>query len=116
ALPCSQARSIEHLEFPTVKEHSLKWLWEESPTFAMYRGDEWMKEPCRSCDEKETDFGGCRCQALALTGDASNTDPACSKSPHHHLIQEAIEAADAARNKHLEGQRLIVREAGAVTV
>ncbi len=115
ALPCSQARSIEHLDFPTVKEHSLKWLWEESPTFAMYRGDEWMKEPCRSCDEKEKDFGGCRCQALALTGDATNTDPACSKSPHHHLIQEAIEAADAARNKHLEGQRLIVREAGAVT-
>ncbi|MEH6579240.1 MAG: pyrroloquinoline quinone biosynthesis protein PqqE [Amphritea sp.] len=111
ALPCSQARSIETLEFPTIREHSLKWLWEESPTFKIYRGNDWMKEPCRSCDEKEKDFGGCRCQALALTGDPTNADPACSKSPHHHLIKEAIKKSEQPREL---GYELIVREAGAV--
>lgn len=98
ALPCSQARTIESLDFPTVKDHSLKWLWKESPAFKAYRGDDWMKEPCRSCDEKEVDFGGCRCQALALTGDAANTDPACNKSPHHHIIQDAIKQAAKTRD------------------
>lgn len=107
ALPCSQARSIETLDFPTVKDHSLKWLWEESSTFKAYRGNDWMKEPCRSCDEKEVDFGGCRCQALALTGDPANADPACSKSPHHHIVQAAIE--DAAKTREL-GYELILRD------
>ncbi|MBW6389902.1 pyrroloquinoline quinone biosynthesis protein PqqE [Billgrantia antri] len=97
ALPCSQARTLETLDFPTVREHSLEWLWRESPTFRKYRGAEWMKEPCRSCDEREHDFGGCRCQALLLTGDAANADPACSRSPHHHVIQEAVERAQAAK-------------------
>lgn len=106
ALPCSQARSIETLDFPTVKDHSLKWLWEDSPTFKAYRGDDWMKEPCRSCDEKEIDFGGCRCQALALTGDAANADPACSKSPHHYIIEEAVK--QAAKTRDLDA-KLIVR-------
>jgi PqqA peptide cyclase len=109
ALPCSQARSLDHLDFPSVRDHSLQWLWEESPLFKMYRGNEWMKEPCRSCDEKEKDFGGCRCQALALTGDAINADPACSKSPHHRIIQEAIEEAKLAREIE---SALIVRHAG----
>ncbi|MBZ0329462.1 pyrroloquinoline quinone biosynthesis protein PqqE [Halomonas sp. ANAO-440] len=90
ALPCSQARTIDTLAFPNIREHSLEWLWRESPTFQKFRGDGWMKEPCRSCDEREKDFGGCRCQALLLTGDAANADPACSKSPHHHIIQQAI--------------------------
>ncbi|MCW8884224.1 MAG: pyrroloquinoline quinone biosynthesis protein PqqE [Motiliproteus sp.] len=115
ALPCSQARTLKDLTFPTVKDHSLKWLWEQSETFMKYRGDKWMKEPCCSCDEREKDFGGCRCQALALTGDAANTDPACSKSPHHHVIQEAISGAEMARELEIN-QRLIVREAGAVAV
>lgn len=93
ALPCQESRVITGLEFPTVREKSLTWLWNESPAFRKFRGDVWMKEPCRSCSEKEKDFGGCRCQALLLTGDAANTDPACAKSPHHHLILEAVARA-----------------------
>ena len=95
ALPCQEARLIEGLEFPTVREKSLAWLWNESPTFRKFRGNEWMQEPCRSCSEKEQDFGGCRCQAFLLTGDAGRTDPACAKSPDHHLIGEAVARAHA---------------------
>ncbi|HZP93946.1 MAG TPA: pyrroloquinoline quinone biosynthesis protein PqqE [Burkholderiales bacterium] len=94
ALPCQEARVIPGLEFPTVREKSLAWLWNESPTFRKFRGDEWMKEPCRSCSEKKKDFGGCRCQALLLTGDAANTDPACARSPHHQLIVDAVARAN----------------------
>jgi pyrroloquinoline quinone biosynthesis protein E len=93
ALPCQEARLIKGLEFPTVREKSLAWLWNESPTFRKFRGQEWMREPCRSCDEKEKDFGGCRCQAFLLTGDACNTDPACARSPEHHLIGAAVAKA-----------------------
>jgi len=95
ALPCQEARLIEGLEFPSVREQSLAWLWNESPTFRKFRGNEWMREPCRSCSEKEQDFGGCRCQAFLLTGDAANTDPACAKSPDHHLIAKAVAHAHA---------------------
>ncbi len=95
ALPCQEARLIQGLDFPTVRERSLAWLWNESPTFRKFRGDEWMREPCRSCSEKEKDFGGCRCQAFLLTGDAANTDPACARSPAHHLIGEAVARAHA---------------------
>ena len=112
ALPCQEVRVIEGLEFPTVREHSLQWLWEDSPLFQKFRGDEWMKEPCRTCDEKEKDFGGCRCQAFLLTGDASNTDPACSKSPHHHVIEMAVSAS---RRKGREHKPLVMRLAGAAT-
>jgi pyrroloquinoline quinone biosynthesis protein E len=94
-MPCQEARVIEGLSFPSVREHSLAWLWNESPTFRKFRGEEWMREPCRSCSEREQDFGGCRCQAFLLTGDACNTDPACSRSPAHHLIGEAIAQAHA---------------------
>lgn len=98
ALPCQEARVIPGLEFPTVREKSLAWLWNESPTFRKFRGEEWMKEPCRNCSEKEKDFGGCRCQALLLTGDAANTDPACTRSAHHTTILEAVARAhDPAR-------------------
>jgi pyrroloquinoline quinone biosynthesis protein E len=113
ALPCQEVRVIKGLEFPTVREHSLEWLWNDSPLFKKFRGDEWMKEPCRTCDEKEKDFGGCRCQAYLLTGDASNTDPACSKSSHHHVIEMAITKT---RQKHHEPRPLIKRNVGAVTV
>lgn len=109
ALPCQEVRVIEGLEFPTVREHSLQWLWEESPLFQKFRGDTWMAEPCRTCDEKEKDFGGCRCQAFLLTGDAANTDPACAKSPHHHVIEMAISRA----SKPHEPKPLIPRLAGA---
>ena len=94
ALPCQESRLITGLTFPTVREKSLAWLWNESPTFRKFRGTDWMKEPCASCDEKEKDFGGCRCQALLLTGDAANTDPACARSPHHSLITEAVARAN----------------------
>jgi pyrroloquinoline quinone biosynthesis protein E len=90
ALPCQEARLIEGIEFPNVRKQSLQWIWQESPGFNKFRGDDWMKEPCRSCSEKEHDFGGCRCQAFLLTGDASNTDPVCSKSPNRHLIDELL--------------------------
>lgn len=82
-LPCHAAESLPGLTFDTVKEKDLREIWLDGEAFNLYRGTDWMKEPCKSCPRKEIDFGGCRCQALALTGDASNTDPACSLSPHH---------------------------------
>jgi len=93
ALPCHEARMLPGLDFPNVREHDLRWIWHESPAFNRYRGDEWMKEPCRSCPEKSKDYGGCRCQAYLLTGDAANADPVCDKSPHHALITQAVERA-----------------------
>ncbi len=93
ALPCHGATQVTTLPWPNVREHSLAWVWQESPLFTAYRGDAWMKEPCRSCERKCVDFGGCRCQAFALTGDAANTDPICVLSPQHHLVTEAVEAA-----------------------
>ena len=86
ALPCHEARLLPGLDFPSVRERSLRWIWRESPGFNRYRGDEWMREPCHSCPEKGRDFGGCRCQAYLVTGDAANADPVCDKSPHHALI------------------------------
>ncbi len=93
ALPCQEARVITTLAFPNVKDHDLHWIWHESPGFRKFRGDDWMKDPCRTCDERAQDFGGCRCQAFLLTGDAASCDPACAKSPHHHLIKEAVAEA-----------------------
>jgi PqqA peptide cyclase len=82
-LPCHAAESLPGLAFDNVKDKGLREIWLEGEAFNLYRGTDWMKEPCKSCPRKEIDFGGCRCQALALTGDAANTDPACSLSPHH---------------------------------
>lgn len=82
-LPCHAAESITHLTFDNVKDRPLADIWLNGDAFNKYRGTEWMKEPCRTCPRKEIDFGGCRCQAFALTGDAANTDPACSLSPMH---------------------------------
>lgn len=95
ALPCHSARQLP-IKFPNVKEHSVQHIWQESFGFNKYRGFDWMPEPCRSCDEKEQDFGGCRCQAFMLTGDASNADPVCSKSKHHGIILAAREEAESA--------------------
>jgi pyrroloquinoline quinone biosynthesis protein E len=112
ALPCQEARVIKGLEFPNVREHPLKWIWNESPVFKKFRGDDWMKEPCSSCDERGKDFGGCRCQAFLLTGDAANTDPVCSKSPMHGLITSSVaEAADPVRVR----RPLVFRKKGAIT-
>jgi pyrroloquinoline quinone biosynthesis protein E len=95
ALPCHGARQMP-IQFPNVRDHTMQHIWYESFGFNRFRGYEWMPEPCRSCDEKEKDFGGCRCQAFMLTGDASNTDPVCSKSPQHHLITQARDEAEYA--------------------
>jgi pyrroloquinoline quinone biosynthesis protein E len=93
ALPCHEARMLPGLAFPNVREHDLRWIWYDSLAFNAYRGDSWMKEPCRSCPEKVKDFGGCRCQAYMLTGDATNTDPVCGLSPLHHLVTDVVDKA-----------------------
>lgn len=95
ALPCHSARQLP-VAFPNVREHSIEHIWNDSFGFNRYRGNDWMKEPCRSCDEKHQDLGGCRCQAYMLTGDAANADPVCSKSPHHGVILKAREQAQTA--------------------
>ena len=97
ALPCHAARMLPDLTLPSVREASVGWIWYDSPGFNHFRGDAWMKEPCRSCPEKGRDFGGCRCQAYLLTGDAANADPVCDLSPHHHLVTQAAAHADRGR-------------------
>ena len=93
-LPCHAAESLTFLEFDSIKDKPLSWIWEHSKSFNRFRGTDWMPEPCRSCDRKEIDWGGCRCQAMALTGDAKNTDPACSISPlHNEIFSMAAEEA-----------------------
>jgi pyrroloquinoline quinone biosynthesis protein E len=99
ALPCHEARMLPGLEFPNVRDHDLSWIWYDSPGFNAYRGDSWMKEPCRSCPDKVKDFGGCRCQAYMLTGDATNTDPVCGLSPLHHLVTDVVDKAQTPTSK-----------------
>jgi pyrroloquinoline quinone biosynthesis protein E len=82
-LPCHAAESIPGLEFWSVREHSLADIWANSPAFNAFRGTDWMQEPCRSCARRDIDFGGCRCQAFAMTGDARATDPVCHLAPRH---------------------------------
>jgi pyrroloquinoline quinone biosynthesis protein E len=88
-LPCHQARSIPGLHFERVPERPLSAIWRDSPALAAFRGEAFMREPCRSCDRRSIDYGGCRCQAFALTGDAAATDPACELSPQHALVEAA---------------------------
>ena len=96
-MPCHHARIIPGLEFPNVRDgdRTIREIWYESDAFNHFRGDQdqWMKEPCRSCPEKVKDYGGCRCQAYLMTGDAANADPVCDKSPLHGLVTDAIERA-----------------------
>ena len=87
SLPCPAASAIQSLHFPTVGDSTLAQAWYESAAFAAYRGTAWMPEPCRSCERREIDWGGCRCQAFALTGDAAVTDPACELSDSHYLVE-----------------------------
>lgn len=110
ALPCQEARLIKDLQFPNVREHGLDWIWQQSPAFNQFRGDDWMKEPCRSCSEKEKDFGGCRCQAYLMTGDAANTDPVCAKSPHRPMIDALISGAETRGCGSMKS--LLMREGG----
>ena len=105
-LPCHSARVLPDMNFPNVTNNDLKEIWYDSSAFNKYRGDDWMKEPCRSCSEKENDLGGCRCQAFLLTGDAEAADPICTKSPHRHLIDQALEDS---KNERLQAQPIIFR-------
>jgi PqqA peptide cyclase len=95
-LPCHAAESIPDLEFWSVRDHSLTDIWMASPAFRAFRGTDWMPEPCQSCPKRDQDFGGCRCQAYALTGDARATDPVCHLSPHHALMAELAARHDEA--------------------
>ena len=94
-LPCHAAETIPGLAFWSVRERPLAEIWTESPAFRAFRGTGWMQEPCRSCARRGVDFGGCRCQALALTGDAAATDPVCDLSPHHGALGEWAAAESA---------------------
>lgn len=93
ALPCPAAQSLP-LPRASVREHALSWIWRESPLFGAFRGTDWMPDPCRSCSRRDVDFGGCRCQAFQLTGDAARTDPVCHLSPDHELVDKAVRAAN----------------------
>jgi PqqA peptide cyclase len=94
-LPCPTAWEIRGIQFDNIREKSVGWIWQSSESFNRFRGTEWMPDPCRSCPKKEIDFGGCRCQAALLTGEAGNTDPACKLSSNHHLIRAAVDEAVA---------------------
>jgi PqqA peptide cyclase len=94
-LPCHAAETIPGMTFENVREQSLDAIWQKSSSFQRFRDEDWMPEPCRSCDQRTVDFGGCRCQALLLTGDAAATDPACSLAPSHHVIEAALVEANS---------------------
>lgn len=93
ALPCHNARDLPGLNLPNVRDMALADIWRTSHGFNAYRGNDWMQEPCRSCDEKGRDLGGCRCQAFMLAGDAAATDPVCSKSPKRDRVDQVIRFA-----------------------
>lgn len=92
-LPCHAAETIPGLSFENVREKPLAEIWYDGSAFNTYRGDEWMEEPCRSCDRKHIDFGGCRCQAMALAGDANATDPVCVLSALRWIVDERVAAS-----------------------
>jgi pyrroloquinoline quinone biosynthesis protein E len=96
ALPCHAAQVIPGLSFENVKDHSLREIWERSAAFQKFRGEDWMQEPCKTCDRREQDFGGCRCQALLLAGDATATDPVCSLAPLRPKVDAILAAVNLA--------------------
>jgi pyrroloquinoline quinone biosynthesis protein E len=100
-LPCQTAREIRGLTFESVRDRSLSDIWFESETFNKFRGTDWLPEPCASCPRKAIDFGGCRCQAFLLTGDAGVTDPVCGLSPRHRIVEEALAQAELAEPAEL---------------
>ncbi|HET6179878.1 MAG TPA: pyrroloquinoline quinone biosynthesis protein PqqE [Candidatus Sulfotelmatobacter sp.] len=94
-LPCHAAEVLPGMSFENVREKTLEWIWQESSSFRGFRGEDWMPEPCRSCERRTEDFGGCRCQAFLLAGDASVTDPACSLAPSHSIVEAAVDEANS---------------------
>ncbi len=109
ALPCHAARSLPGLDLPNVRDASLSTIWYESTAFNAFRGEHWMREPCKSCDERATDHGGCRCQAYLLTGDARAADPVCAKSPRHGEIERVVAFARQATRGDGHVQPLVFR-------
>jgi pyrroloquinoline quinone biosynthesis protein E len=105
-LPCHAAETIPHLTFEKINDSSLRDIWYDSPAFNAYRGDAWMQEPCRSCDRKAQDFGGCRCQAMALAGDPAATDPVCHKSPLHVRVKNLLAKVEGGEEPELEYRKL----------
>jgi pyrroloquinoline quinone biosynthesis protein E len=114
ALPCQAASTIPGLEFANIRRHPLEWIWNESGAFMRFRGTDWMQEPCRSCPlgRQDTDWGGCRCQALRLTGDAAATDPVCQFSPHHQQVVSVRESAQKDDFVYRTMKRPVSSEAG----
>ena len=96
AVPCHAAESLPGLDFPSVRDGTLADIWYRSEAFNRYRGTDWMAEPCRSCDRREIDWGGCRCQAFLLAGDAGRADPVCALSPDHGVVEDALQQAESA--------------------
>jgi pyrroloquinoline quinone biosynthesis protein E len=95
ALPCHAAGVIPGLAFDNVQERPLAWIWEESPAFQRFRGEDWMQEPCRTCDRRGQDFGGCRCQAMLLTGDPTAADPVCTLAPGRKIVDSIVAVANS---------------------
>lgn len=110
ALPCHTARMLPGLSFPSVRDHSIESIWYDSEGFNRYRGTHWMKEPCRSCPEAADDLGGCRCQAFMLTGEPTQADPVCDKSPHRSVVDEAIANAALQDSASLTEKPLVFRD------
>ena len=110
ALPCHTAKMLKGIAFPNVQDMGIHDIWYTSPGFNHFRGDSWMKDPCRTCPEKEKDLGGCRCQAFMLTGDAANADPVCDKSPFHHRVQEAVAYAQIPDTQRSVVKPLVFRD------
>ncbi len=112
-LPCHAAQTIPSLRFERFGERTLAEIWIDSPAFNAFRGTDWMQEPCRDCDRREIDWGGCRCQAMAIAGDPAATDPACVKSPLHASMAGFIAAANPANSKRTHAD-YVYRRIGAV--
>lgn len=109
-LPCHAAESIPHLSFDNVRDRSLREIWYDSEAFNAYRGTDWLPKLCAECDRKEIDFGGCRCQAMALAGDAAATDPVCGKSPMHGVVTKLLSDSLAEKNAEFTYRRMPTRQ------
>jgi pyrroloquinoline quinone biosynthesis protein E len=110
ALPCHTAKMLPGLAFPNVRDASLASIWFDSEGFNRYRGTGWMKEPCASCDQREIDLGGCRCQAYLIANDPAAADPVCIKSPHHAKVAEAVARAESGAPGVVREQPLLFRD------
>jgi pyrroloquinoline quinone biosynthesis protein E len=101
AMPCHAAETLPGFTFPSVRETSLAEIWQHADAFTRFRGTDWMREPCRSCDRREIDWGGCRCQAFALLNDLTATDPACELSPDHAVMQAAVSESESSEGTYV---------------